>query len=299
MSQSTAPPVWRLLVEFGRPGAHHMARDDALRHHFRPGRDRPILCLYSWRPACLTIGYSQPIASIDLVACRVAGIEVVRRPTGGRAVLHDGELTYSLIAAIDDPTIGGSITTSYRRISLGLLAGLAALGVAARLAPGEPGGDLAARRSGACFAAATRHEIVWQGRKLVGSAQARRHGVLLQHGSLPLTASRQSLAGLLLAVPTVELSRHLAAVTTTVAEITGQSWPPAAAANLLAPALAAALKIELRSSHLTPAERTSVARLAAERYHSPASGPAGIDDIEPTEAVPRAERVGRAIGDRT
>lgn len=266
---SPAAPVprpWRLLLAFDQPGAWQMAVDEALQAGFVPGRDRPVLRLYSWSPPCLSLGYAQPAGEIDRDACRRAGIDLVRRPTGGRAVLHDRELTYAVVAGIDDPDVGGSIGQSYRAIAAGLLAGLRALGVAATLAPGRPDGDAAARRSGACFAVATRHELLWQGRKLAGSAQLRRHGVFLQHGSIPLAASRVSLAALLRLPGGSTLADHLAGTTATVADATGRILEPAAAAVPFAAAFAAALGLALQPDDLTAAEQAAAELARRQRY---------------------------------
>lgn len=261
-------PVWRLLHHFDRPGVWQMAVDDMLRTWFRPGVDRPIVRLYSWQPACLTLGYGQSAADVDWDACREAGVDVVRRPTGGRAVLHDRELTYAVIAAIDDPSIGGSISASYRAIATGLLAGLVGLGVSANLTPGDGGGDLAARRSGACYAAATRSEITREGRKLVGSAQLRRQGVLLQHGSLPLAPGRWPLGQLLRRQPAADLSAHLRQVSTTVADAMGQALTAPAAAERFGPAFAAGLAIDLVADQLTAAELDQAAALVVDQYQT-------------------------------
>src|SRR5512137_1406754 len=91
--------VWRLIRSGALPGAMNMALDDALLHAVADGASPPILRLYRWRPATLTVGYAQSLdAGVDLEACRAAGVEVIRRPTGGRAVLHDREVTYAVIA---------------------------------------------------------------------------------------------------------------------------------------------------------------------------------------------------------
>ena len=272
-SLSAPASVWRLLLDFDRPGAWHMAVDEALQTCLVPGRDRPVLRLYSWAPACLSLGYAQPVADVDLAACARASLDLVRRPSGGRAVLHDRELTYAVVAPIDDPTVGGTIAQSYRAIAHGLLAGLHALGVAAVLAPGSPAGDLAARRSGACFAAATRHELTWQGRKLAGSAQVRRGGVLLQHGSLLLDRGRVGLADLLHSADTAgttALADHLASASATVADALGAGLPPAAAAAEVAPAFAAALGLTVTPDDLTPAEVALAGELCRGRYGAPA-----------------------------
>jgi lipoate-protein ligase A len=263
---SATTRVWRLLLDFDRPGACHMATDEALHACFTPGRDRPILRLYSWSPPCLSLGYAQPVGEIDREACARAGVDLVRRPSGGRAVLHDRELTYAVVAAIDDPAIGGGVGRSYLAVAAGLLAGLRALGVAAALAPGSPAGDAAARRSGACFAAAARHELLWQGRKLVGSAQLRRDGVLLQHGSILLDRSEISLAALLSAPRAETLARHLALTSATVAEATGARLDPPSAAEGVAAGFVAALGLTLVPDDLTTAERALADAALAERY---------------------------------
>jgi lipoate-protein ligase A len=260
------PRPWRLVLTFGQPGAWQMAIDEALHAGFVAGRSRPVLRLYSWSPPCLSLGYAQPAGEVDRDACRRAGIDLVRRPTGGRAVLHDRELTYAVVASIDDPDVGGSIGQSYRAIAAGLLAGLRALGVAATLAPGSPAGDAAARRSGACFAAAARHELLWQGRKLAGSAQLRRNGVLLQHGSIVLAASRVSLAALLRVPCPAVLADHLAETTATVAEATGRSLDPTAVAAPFAAAFAAALGLTLQPDGLTAAEQAAASAALHRRY---------------------------------
>lgn len=261
---------WRLLLDFDRPGAWHMAVDEALHTGFAAGRDLPILRLYSWAPACLSLGYAQPLADVDLDACARAGVDLVRRPSGGRAVLHDRELTYAVIAPVDDPAVGGTIAQSYRAIARGLLAGLRALGVAADLAPGSPTGDLAARRSGACFAATARHEILWQGRKLAGSAQMRRGGILLQHGSLLLERSRVELADLLCAAGNGStLAAHLAGASAAIGDLLDPAPSPPAAAAGFAPAFAAALGLTLQPDELTPREAALAGELNHARYRGP------------------------------
>ena len=268
---TTAPKLgvarrWRLLLDFDRAGAWHMATDEALHARFSPGRDRPILRLYAWSPPCLSLGYAQRVAEVDRDACVRAGVDLVRRPSGGRAVLHDRELTYAVIAADDDPIVGGSISQSYRAIAAGLLAGLRAVGVDPELAPGNPAGDAAARRSGACFAAATRHEVLWQGRKLVGSAQLRRGGVLLQHGSILLDRSGIGLATLLSAPRPETLARRLASASATVAEATGVSLEPPVAAERFATGFAAALGLALDPDDLSAVERAAAAEALTQRY---------------------------------
>ncbi|GAB4509076.1 MAG: biotin/lipoate A/B protein ligase family protein [Anaerolineae bacterium] len=148
------------------------------------GRSLPTLRLYAWEPACLSLGYGQPWQDADVERISARGWDIVRRATGGRAILHTNELTYSLTLPADHPLAQGSILESYRRISRALVAGLEKLHL-------QPQADKRAEKvqaNGAvCFEVPSHYEITTQeGRKLVGSAQLRRKGAVLQHGSLPL-----------------------------------------------------------------------------------------------------------------
>src|SRR5262245_29819226 len=128
--------IWRLLIDDFADGAANMARDEAIAAVHASGVTPPTLRLYRWRPACMSLGRFQRSAAIDRAACTHAGVQVVRRPSGGRALLHDDELTYGVIARADHPLIAsGSVVESYRQISAALLAGLRRLGVAAELTP--------------------------------------------------------------------------------------------------------------------------------------------------------------------
>lgn len=208
------PPVWR-LVDVGDPprtGAANMARDQALMESVQAG-GRPALRLYAWDPPCLSFGRNQPAYGIyDPDAAAARGIDIVRRPTGGRAVLHDREVTYAVAVPVG---VLGSPRETYVAINGALVAGLRALGVAARIAgsteplPAAGPGSGAARaatapgRLGAalgpapCFEAAAPGEVVAEGRKLVGSAQRCERRVLLQHGSLLLDGDQSVILDLL------------------------------------------------------------------------------------------------------
>jgi lipoate-protein ligase A len=162
-----------------------MAIDEAILEAVASGQAPPTLRLYGWEPPCLSLGHAQAMEVVDEKALAGAGWEVVRRPTGGRALLHADELTYSIAAPDSLPGLAGGVLPSYQHLSRGLLAGLQSLG----LRPDTPAltvvGD-ADRRNPVCFEVPSAYEITVGGRKLVGSAQLRRRGALLQHGSLPL-----------------------------------------------------------------------------------------------------------------
>ena len=152
--------------------------------------------LYGFAPPCLSIGRLQPLSDVDDAACARDGVDVVRRPSGGRAELHDREVTYAVICRAGDPDLGGDVLQSCARIHAAVAAGLKNLGlrVQPRLAPSDVRGDARAVSASAdCFARPAVHELLdAHGRKLVGSAQARRRGALLQHGSVPLDPPRAS-----------------------------------------------------------------------------------------------------------
>lgn len=189
MGESSVLPnaIWRLIDTGFSDGAANMAVDEAIMWAVSKGKSPSTLRFYGWKPPCVSIGYSQTLRDeIDLDECRSKGYTWVRRPTGGRAVLHIDELTYSVVAPIGEARVSGDILTSYRRISTGLLAGLQSLGGEVSQA-GSKDKMESYSKSAACFEVPSHYEVTAQGRKLIGSAQVRRMGVVLQHGSLPLT----------------------------------------------------------------------------------------------------------------
>ncbi len=181
---------WRLLPDAAGDPAWHMALDEALLESHRLGLSPPTLRFYSWDPPALSIGYAQAASEVNMEACREAGLAVVRRSTGGRAVLHRGEFTYALIASDGFPP---SIVGTYRQITDMLAEAIARLGAPVSVAPGT----LSRSGSPSCFQSATQADLVALGRKLVGSAQTRRDGAFLQHGALMLTQKADEILPLL------------------------------------------------------------------------------------------------------
>lgn len=161
-----------------------MAIDEAILQVMAQSTDKiPVLRFYGWKPATLSLGYAQSFSKeVDVQACKEAGIDIVRRPTGGRAILHQYELTYSVIAREADQHVNGTVMESYLKISQALLHGFKSVGIPAEMAQSK----LANAESAACFDAPSWYELVVDGRKLVGSAQVRKDGILLQHGSIML-----------------------------------------------------------------------------------------------------------------
>jgi lipoyl(octanoyl) transferase len=175
---------WRLLYDPPMLGADNMATDDAILQSVIAGKSLPTLRFYSWSPPCLSLGYGQKETDVDFARLQARGWEVVRRPTGGRAILHTDELTYSVTLPADHPLAKMEIVESYRRISEALMKGLERIGAQPH---SERASKESLRNAGAvCFEIPSHYEITVDGRKLIGSAQTRRRGGVLQHGSLPL-----------------------------------------------------------------------------------------------------------------
>ena len=180
---------WRLIIDAGHPGAWNMAvDDDLLRAACCTGA--AFLRLYRWDPPCLSFGRHEPaLTRYDRSRIEALGLDVVRRPTGGRAVWHEHEVTYAVAAPI---ARFGSLRDSYRAIHERLAAALRRLGADATLAPDAPAHGLGA---GACFAAPVGGEVLVAGRKVIGSAQVRRGSAFLQHGSILLDGSQGVVSG--------------------------------------------------------------------------------------------------------
>ncbi|TXK86180.1 biotin/lipoate A/B protein ligase family protein [Paenibacillus sp. N3.4] len=192
--------AWRFIHTGDRSPAENMAIDEAILTAHSEGLVPPTVRFYGWNPATLSIGYFQKAAEVDQEAVAREGIGFVRRPTGGRAVLHDKELTYSIIVAEDYPGIPRQVTEAYRVLSEGLLQGFRALGLEAemvQLANDEEKEKYASAGSAACFDSPSWYELVVEGRKVAGSAQVRQKNVVLQHGSILLDMDTDQLFRLL------------------------------------------------------------------------------------------------------
>jgi lipoyl(octanoyl) transferase len=197
---SAAGPGWRLILGTGADalqaarGACNLAIDHALLESVQAGAP-PALRLYRWQPACLSFGRNQVARGLyDPDQARAAGIDTARRPTGGMAVLHDCELTYSIVAPL---RLFGGPRAAYVAINQALVAALRTLGVPAALALAGPRREPGAVAAQPCFQAAAPGEVVAHGRKLVGSAQRTERGALLQHGSILLDGTQADVLRLL------------------------------------------------------------------------------------------------------
>ncbi|HXF60340.1 MAG TPA: biotin/lipoate A/B protein ligase family protein [Caldilineaceae bacterium] len=267
--------VWRLIIdEQPRSGAANMALDQALAEACAAGDSPPTLRFYRWHPPAVSLGRHQPIDDLDLAAVEARGYEVVRRPTGGRAILHTDELTYSVAAPAHEPRVQGSVMDAYLRLSHGLLAGLRLLGLEADKAAGHV--RAGPNVSAACFETPSAYEITAGGRKLIGSAQSRRAGYVLQHGSLPLVGDIGRLVDVLALPPTQaeHLRRELVARAGTLAQALGVAEDAPTVqfehvAQALCQGFAATLNLHFKPAQPSPAELRRAAQLIREQFANP------------------------------
>ena len=181
---------WRLLDSGPNIGAYNMAVDEELLARAQAGETTPVLRFYTWRPSAVSIGRFQKIGTaVNAEACRQRGIDIVRRITGGRAVLHNKELTYSIIARADDRLFPKNVHGTYKIIATGLLQGLRNLGIPAEMVSRSSRNAVLVKKDtkdAACFSSPSWYEILSHNRKIIGSAQRRLSGAFLQHGSILL-----------------------------------------------------------------------------------------------------------------
>lgn len=263
---------WRLVLTEPSSGAWNMAVDEAILEAVWRKEALPTLRLYAWAPPCLSLGYAQPVSDVDQGRLAAHHWDLVRRPTGGRAILHTDELTYSVIGPVEDPRLDGSILESYRKLAEALLAALHLLGLPAlsRSQAAQPSEK--SQAGPVCFEVPSNYEITVDGKKLIGSAQARRKEGVLQHGSLPLCGDLARITEAL-SFPD-ETSREQAAArliqrATTVEAVLGTPIPWDSAAQAFAQGFQQALNLEMLPSGLLPSEKMRAMELVNEKYAHP------------------------------
>jgi lipoate-protein ligase A len=261
---------WRLIISEPMRGHENMALDEAILESVGKGDAPPTLRLYAWEPPCLSLGYAQSMDDVDPERLRASGWEVVRRPTGGRAILHADEVTYSIALPIDHPHASGSILDSYRHLSKGLVAGLKLLGVDVSVqAPG--GATESPNDNPVCFEVPSPYEITAAGKKLLGSAQVRRRTALLQHGTLPLCGDITRITRVLRYADEGERSaaaKQVAHRAITVEDAAGRivSWDEAV--HAIAQGFSDALKVRFHRDDPSPIETECARALAMSHYQS-------------------------------
>lgn len=260
---------WRLIgLEAGR-GDLNMAADEALLEYAAEGP--PTLRIFTWSEPWLSVGCLQPISEIDVSACQRAGISIVRRASGGTAVLHESTVAYSLVVPPGHPLAVSDIVESYRILAPPAQLALKRIGISAELVRldeahrGRPHGF----GSAACFAALSPYELIVGSRKLVGNSQLRRRGAILHHAVVMLDFNPGRFAGFLKTSSLDEVRKLSALLDVRIGSLGGVlsrevSLEEAAAA--IEAGFAEAFGVRLVASPLTPQEARRVRELVAEKY---------------------------------
>ena len=262
--------TWRLYISPPAAGAWNMAVDEAILENVVRGDSPPTLRLYAWNPPCLSLGRSQPFANANITALKKNGWDILRRATGGRAILHTDELTYSIIAPKDNFHISGSVLESYKYLAKALLTALEDLGAEVEMKKEEKKGGVGFNP--VCFETPSAYEITVNGKKLIGSAQARQKGGILQHGSLPLTGDLARVTEAL-SFPDEE-SRQIAAKkllmrASTLESALGRAVDWETASKSFARAFESVLGIRLMPKDLSQAEERRASQLIQKKYAHP------------------------------
>jgi lipoate-protein ligase A len=262
--------TWRLLITFPAGGAWNMAVDEAILEHIGRGASLPTLRLYAWQPACLSLGHAQPHADVDRARLSEHGWEMVRRLTGGRAILHTDELTYSVTGRPDEPALAGSVLESYNRLAQALLLAVRNLGLPVEMK--EAAQSHSSQNNPVCFEVPSSYEITVGGKKLIGSAQARRKEGVLQHGSLPLTGDLTRICQALVfggEAARTQAAQRLLARATTVEAALGRALSWEAAAQAFVHAFEAQLGLCFEKGKLSESESRRAEELVREKYDHP------------------------------
>jgi lipoate-protein ligase A len=250
-----------------------MSVDEAVLESIQSGNSPPVLRLYAWFPPCISLGHAQPFSDIDPTRLNNRGWEVVRRITGGRAILHTDELTYSVIGPQGEPRLEGGVIDSYRRISTALMHALKSLNLPVKAVSKPKMGDRTNRnQEPVCFEVPSNYEITIHGKKLIGSAQARRKNTVLQHGTLPLRGDISRITDVLQFKDDVSRlkakARLLSRASTVEAELGYQiNWETAA--HSFVQGFMQELNITFLDSELTREELSRAAALVNQKYAHP------------------------------
>ena len=279
MTETFPLTTWRLILSDPMPGTRNMAIDSAILAAVEQGEAPPTLRLYSWDPPCLSLGYSQAYSDVDLHQLSANGWDLVRRPTGGRAILHTDELTYAVIGPKSDPRLAGNLMDSYQHISRALFEALSQMGLPVEVHAGK---NPEAHHQPVCFENPSDFEITANGRKIIGSAQARKKTGLLQHGSLPLIGDLTRITKALRYQTNAERQKAgevLLQKAATVYDVLGVEISWDRAAETLANSFSKVLNLNLVEGELSSDELDHALLLESGQYGHPAW----------TEGTPRKE----------
>lgn len=265
--------AWRVLDIGASPGSLNMAIDQAILAMHVRGESPPTLRIYQWSPPAISLGYFQRCHGVDIAACRRLAIDVVRRPTGGRAVLHFGDLTYAVVAGTTDGIPSG-VTAAYRLICQGLAAAFRVLGFEAELGCQGAGSP----RSDMCFLTSTAGDLLHKGRKFVGSAQTWNGSSMLQHGSIILEPHPEILARLQGGEygPSLDYEEMMGHRMTSVREILGRVPGTGEVGAAIRHGMAHAMGVEFTEGRLSPKEWAMAREIIDQRVEAGVSTANGV-----------------------
>jgi len=264
--------TWRIIRSSPATGAWNMALDEAILDSVGKGESPSTLRLYSWAPPCLSLGYAQPVSDVDFQALRQYGWDLVRRPTGGRAILHTDELTYAVVAPLAEPRVAGGVLESYQRLSQALSLALQMFGLPVQAETEYTDSSSVTPKGPVCFDVPSNYEITVRGKKIIGSAQARRKDGILQHGSLPLFGDIGRITHSLVFTDTIarqEAAVRLIQRATTVELALGRRVTWEEAADKFEYAFCKALNLQLVSGEPMQQEIRRAEELVKEKYGNP------------------------------
>ena len=260
-----------------------MAVDESILEHIQRGEAQPTLRLYAWNPPCLSLGHAQSFKDVDVARLRSKGWDVVRRLTGGRAILHTDELTYSVTGSIDEPVLSGGVLESYNRLAQALMFAALDIGLPVEMNVGHASSMTSQNQSShaasatyvnpVCFEVPSTYEITVNEKKLIGSAQARKKEGVLQHGSLPLTGDLTRICQALVfenESARENAAQRLLSRATTVESVLGKEINWETAAQSFVHGFETQLGINFERGELSESESARADELVKEKYANPA-----------------------------
>lgn len=269
--------TWYFINSGACSASYNMALDEALLHWHSNGEIPPVIRFYEWNPATLSIGYFQKAyRDVDFEQLHKYQLGFVRRPTGGRAVLHEHELTYSIVVSERYPNMPKTVTEAYRVLSEGLLNGFINLGLDAYFSVPQTEAEkmaLQKPKSAVCFDAPSWYELVVEDRKIAGSAQTRQEGVILQHGSLLIDLDQEKLLSIFKfkdEEAREKMRKNLPLKTVAMNDLGKGTFTTTDCVKALKKGFEEALEIELQPYELTDEQQRFVEELARTKYESDA-----------------------------
>lgn len=263
---------WRLIISDSDSPAWNMAADEMLLLTSSQSSFPTTLRFYSWQIPTLSLGYAQSIQDVNLQNLRSKKWGLVRRPTGGKAILHVDEVTYSVTAPLTSPVASGNLLDSYQRISRALVRALSLMGLNAAN-DREYNPPVGVNKSGAvCFEVPSNYEITVNGKKLIGSAQARKNQAMLQHGAIPLQGDLTRINEVLAYEDETALiieNQKLLAHATTIEQVSGKVFSWEKTVNFLRSGFAQEFDVSLVEDCYSQNELENIQTLASTKYDSP------------------------------